>query len=57
MEGITAALAAQQAMTQNQIGMEIIKMAAQNQQQMVALLSQVVASNPAHLGQSLDTFA
>lgn len=57
MDGITAALAAQQAMTQNLIGMEMIKMAAQNQQQMVALLSQVVASNPAHLGQSLDTFA
>jgi hypothetical protein len=63
MEGISAALATNQAMLQNQIGLEMVKMAAENQQQMVALLAQAaqggqaVASNPAHLGQALDTYA
>ena len=63
MEGISAAVAANQAMTQQQLGMEVMKMAVQSQQQMAALLNQAaqtgatLASNPAHLGQSLDTYA
>lgn len=63
MEGISAALAASQGMTQSQIGMAAFKMAMQNEQQMAALLAQaaqagqVLAANPAHLGQSLDTYA
>lgn len=63
MEGVTAALAATQAMTQNQLGMAAFKMAVQAEQQMVAMLTQAaqsgqsLASNPAHLGQSLDTYA
>jgi len=63
MDGISTALAVNQAMLQNQIGLEVVKMAIQSQQQMVALLSQVaqsgqaLASNPDHLGQLLDTLA
>ncbi len=59
MDGISSALALNQAMTQNQIALEMVKMAMENQQQMVALLSEAVqaASNPAHIGQSLDTYA
>lgn len=63
MDSITSALAATQAMTQNQIGLAAMKMAIESERQMAALLSQVaqsgaaLASNPAHLGQSLDTYA
>jgi hypothetical protein len=63
MDGISTALAVNQALLQNQIGLEVVKMAIQSQQQLVAILSQVaesgqaLASNPAHLGQLLDTFA
>lgn len=62
MEAVSSALAAQ-ASTQNQLGTTMVKLAAQNDQQMVAMLSQaaqsgqVLASNPPHLGQSLDTYA
>jgi hypothetical protein len=61
MDGISSALATQQAMTQNLISLEVFKMAMQSQQQVIALLDQAtsaaLASNPAHLGQSIDTFA
>ena len=63
MNDLSAALAVNQAMTQNQLGMAIFKMANENQQQLVAMLSQLaqagptLASNPAHLGQSIDTYA
>lgn len=60
MDAIAAAVAANQAQIQSQIGLAVVKMAIENQQQLVALLSQAVqagAVNPAHLGQSLDTYA
>ncbi|NTV96410.1 MAG: putative motility protein [Thiobacillus sp.] len=63
MEGISAALASNQAMTQSQIGLAAMKMAMQAEQQVVAMLAQAaqagqsLASNPAHLGQSLDIYA
>jgi hypothetical protein len=60
MEGISSALAASQAAYQDQIGMLAVKMAAQSQQQLVALLAQAAqqtAANPAHLGQNIDTYA
>lgn len=63
MDGISTGLALNQAMTQNQIALAVTKMAIESQQRMVALLTevaqsgQVAATNPAHLGQSIDTFA
>ena len=63
MNDLSAALAVNQAMTQNQLGMEIFEMANKNQQQLAAMLSQLalagatLASNPAHLDQSIDTYA
>ena len=58
MEAITAALAVNQAQIQSQISLAVVKMAVENQQQLAAILSQTVqAANPAHLGQSLDTYA
>ncbi|MDD4881471.1 MAG: putative motility protein [Gallionellaceae bacterium] len=61
MEALSSTLAA--AATQSQLGTTMVKLAAQDDQQMAAMLSQVarsgqaLASNPAHLGQSLDTYA
>jgi hypothetical protein len=60
MEGIASALAANQTAYQDQISVLAMKMAAQSQQQMVALLAQAAqqaAVNPAHLGQNIDTYA
>ncbi len=60
MEGIASALAANQTAYQDQISVLAMKMAAQSQQQMVALLAQAAqqaAVNPAHLGQNIDTDA
>ncbi|MBK6744126.1 MAG: putative motility protein [Hydrogenophilales bacterium] len=60
MEGIASALASNQTAYQDQISVLAIKMAAQSQQQMVALLAQAAqqaAVNPAHLGQNIDTYA
>lgn len=63
MDGISTALAVNQTMIQSQLGLAAVKMAAESQQQLVALLAQAaqsgqsLASNPAHLGQSIDTFA
>lgn len=60
MDSISSILDANQSTYQQQIGMLAVKMAAQSQQQMVALLAQSAeqaAVNPAHLGQSIDTFA
>jgi hypothetical protein len=60
MDGITSALAAQQSLYQDQIGLVAMKQAAQNQQQMAAMLAQAAqqaAVNPAHLGQNIDTYA
>lgn len=63
MDSIAPALAATQANPRNAFGMSVMKMAVQNDQQMAAMLSQlaqagqVQASNPPHLGQSLDTYA
>lgn len=61
MEGIAGSLAANQAMTQNAVALEAVKLAIESQRQMAALLSQAAdagkAANPAHLGQGLDTYA
>ncbi len=63
MDNIAALLSASQAPTRQAIAMESVKMAIQSEQQMAALLAQVAqagqasAANPAHLGQSLDTYA
>lgn len=61
MDSIASAVAVNQAVYQNNLGTSVLKMAIQSNQQMVALLTQVAqagqASNPAHLGQSLDTYA
>lgn len=63
MEAIASALAVNQAAYQNQVGLLAIKLAAQSQQQVVALLGQAVqagqvaAANSAHLGQAVDTYA
>lgn len=61
MDAISSALAANQAMLQQQLAIEMARLAMQSQQQVVALLSEVAASapsvNPAHLGQLLDTSA
>lgn len=60
MEGIASALAAQQTVQQDQMGLLAVKMAAQSQQQLAALLAQATqqaAVNPAHLGQTIDTYA
>jgi len=63
MDSISTALAANQSMIQSQLALAVVKMAAESQQQLVALLTQAaqsgqsLASNPAHLGQSIDTFA
>ncbi|TCJ11744.1 putative motility protein [Parasulfuritortus cantonensis] len=63
MDSVSSALAASQSLTQSQVGMATLKMAVQAEQQMAAMLAQaaqsgqVLASNPAHLGQSLDTYA
>ena len=63
MDAISSAVAVNQAAYQDQMGILAIKLAAQSQQQMVALLAQAAqagqaaASNPSHLGQSIDTYA
>jgi len=63
MDGISSALALNQAMTQQQLGLSVLKQAAQNEQQIANLVSQVAqagqvqASNPAHLGQQIDVYA
>ncbi|MFZ5483059.1 MAG: hypothetical protein ACOZB0_02410 [Pseudomonadota bacterium] len=61
MDAISSALAVNQAMLQQQLAIEMARMAMQSQQQMVAMLSEVAVSapsaNPAHLGQLLDTAA
>jgi hypothetical protein len=60
MDGISSALATQQTAYQQQVGLLAMKMAAQSQQQMAALLAQAAqqsAVNPAHLGQNVDTYA
>lgn len=63
MDGISDTLAMQQANTQNEFSLIAVKLAAESQQRLVALLGEAVqsgqalASNPPHLGQSLDTFA
>jgi hypothetical protein len=63
MDSIASTLATNQAAYQTQIGMAVMKMAAQSDLQVAALVvqsaqaGQALAANPAHLGQSLDTFA
>lgn len=63
MDNIAALLSASQTPTRQAIAMESVKLAIQSEQQMAALLAQVAqagqtaAANPAHLGQSLDTYA
>jgi hypothetical protein len=63
MDSISSSLALNQATSQNKLGVAVLKTAAQNDQQMAALIAQVAqagqvqASNPTHLGQSLDTYA
>lgn len=61
MDAIASALAVNQAMLQQQLALEMARLAVQSEQQMVAMLSEVAASaasvNPAHLGQLLDTAA
>ncbi|HEX8978956.1 MAG TPA: putative motility protein [Parasulfuritortus sp.] len=61
MDSIASALAVNQAVYQNNLGTSVLKMAIQSDQQMAALMAQTAqagqASNPAHLGQSLDTYA
>lgn len=63
MDNLSALLSASQTPTRQAIAMESVKMALQSEQQMAALLAQaaqagqVTASNPPHLGQSLDTYA
>lgn len=63
MDSIAAAAGLNQAATQQQIALAILKQNAQAQQQLVDVLlagaqaGQTLASNPPHLGQTLDTFA
>ena len=63
MDGISSALALNQAMTQQQLGLAVLKQAVQSEQQIANLVTQVAqagqvqASNPSHLGQQLDTHA
>ncbi len=63
MDALASAVAVNQAMTQQQLGLLIVKQAIESQQQLIGLLSEAVQSgqlasgNPAHLGQSIDTFA
>jgi hypothetical protein len=63
MDSVSSALAANQAIYQNKLATSVLKMAVQTDQQMAAVLAQVAqagqaqSANPAHLGQSLDTFA
>jgi hypothetical protein len=63
MDNIAALLSASQMPTRQAIAMETVKMALQSEQQMAALLAQsaqagqTAYANPAHLGQSLDTYA
>lgn len=57
MDSISSALAVNQAAYQNQLGISVMKLAAQSGQQMAAMLAQAAAANPAHLGQSIDTYA
>ncbi len=56
---ITAAVAASTANHQTQASLLAIRLAAESQRQVVALLDQraVTASNPAHLGNRIDTHA
>jgi hypothetical protein len=55
----TSAVTTAVANTQAQTSLIAIRLAAESQRQMVALLAQSVAaaSNPDHLGQQVDTFA
>ncbi len=60
MEGIASALAAQQAAFSDRMSLVAVKMNAQAQAQMVAMLAEVaqqMAANPPHLGQAIDTYA
>lgn len=63
MDGVSSTLAASQSLYQGQISLLALRMTAQNQQQLAALLAQAaqaaqaIAVNPAHLGQGLDVYA
>lgn len=60
MDGIAAALGAQQSASQEAVSMIALKLAMQNQQRLAELLAQAArmnAVNPAHLGQNIDTYA
>lgn len=56
---LTAAVAASSANQQTQASLLAVRLAAESQRQVVALLEQSVAanSNPAHLGSRIDTYA
>jgi hypothetical protein len=60
MDAATA-ITASAAFTQTQLGITALRLANQNQQQIVAILAQSVAqgvnSNPPNLGNQIDTYA
>jgi hypothetical protein len=56
MDGLSSVIGVSQTV-QSQMSLLAVKIAAQSEQQMVALLAQAAQSNPAHLGQNIDTYA